>query len=338
MNNMDESTIHGDEAGPPAQSRPSGETTAVKRLDAASVDDLSSPGFPASEIHDGFPGERMRVLPRPLVRQALTAPLTSSILVTDAGFFPQATRHGRRRRSAHENIIILCTIGRGICEIDGVEHEIRSGQVLVIPGGVPHHYRADSRDPWTIWWIHVVGSQVPPLMRALTQIAPGPVLDVGESTRIAVLMDRILHRLERDESSGSMIAAGGAAWHLMAVLISDATAPRHSRQDPIREVRQHMRENVAERFTVGELAAIAGYSTSHFSALFRRDTGFGPLEYQTRLRMSRARELLDTTDHSVAAIAMKVGYADSMYFSRQFKRIHDVSPSQYRARVARQPS
>lgn len=285
------------------------------------------------EIADGFPGERMRVLPRPLVRDAASEPVTSSILVTDAGFFPRATRHGRRRRSASETIVILCSTGRGHCEIDGEDHEVGPGQVLVIPGGVPHHYHADEHDPWTIWWIHVTGSAVPALVRELARAVPGPVYDVTEPARLATLMERSLARLETDESRSSLIAAGGAAYHLLAVLISDGTGARTSRADPIREVKRYLQENLSDRISVAELAAIAGYSPSHFSALFRRDTGLGALEYQTRLRMSRARELLDTTSRTVAEVAAEVGYADPMYFSRQFRRIHDVSPVQYRRRT-----
>lgn len=291
-------------------------------------------GREEAEIPDGFPGERMRVLPRPLVNTALATPITSTILVTDAGYFPHAIGHGRRRRAATEAIVIACTRGSGQCEINGMQHQVDAGQVLMVPGGVPHHYYADPADPWTIWWMHVTGDGVPPLVHALQRVSDGPVLQPAEPARIALLMERILTAMETDESRGSLIAAGGAAWHLLSVLAADASAPRRSRRHPIREVQRHLRENLAERFGVEELAAIAGYSSSHFSALFRKESGYGPLEYQTRLRMSRARELLDTTDRPVAVIAAEVGYADPMYFSRQFRRIHDMSPTRYRSRGA----
>ena len=76
---------------------------------------------------------------------------------------------------------------------------------------------------------------------------------------------------------------------------------------------------------------MAGLSVSHYSALFRRATGYGALEYQTRLRMGAARELLDTTDRPVASVAAQVGFSDALYFSRQFRRIHGMSPTEYRS-------
>ena len=75
-----------------------------------------------------------------------------------------------------------------------------------------------------------------------------------------------------------------------------------------------------------------GLSPSHLAALFRAQVGHGLLRYQTRQRMARATELLATTEDPIALIAHRVGYADELYFSRQFTRLHSVAPSRYRQR------
>jgi AraC family transcriptional regulator of arabinose operon len=46
--------------------------------------------------------------------------------------------------------------------------------------------------------------------------------------------------------------------------------------------------------------------------------------------MARARELLDTTDQPIAAVAAATGYPDSFYFARQYKKVHGVTPFGYR--------
>ena len=58
------------------------------------------------------------------------------------------------------------------------------------------------------------------------------------------------------------------------------------------------------------------------------------MEYVKRLRIARACELLITTTMSVADIARAVGYPDPFYFSRQFRRVRDCSPTQFRERAA----
>ena len=116
----------------------------------------------------GFPGQRLRVLPRSLVAEASEQAPTSLLLATDAGYFPRALLHRRRRESgAPEAVVIVCTAGRGGYESAGERGSVRAGQALVIGPGVPHFYYSDSQDPWTIWWVHVTGSVMPAFVAKL---------------------------------------------------------------------------------------------------------------------------------------------------------------------------
>ncbi|WP_454050577.1 helix-turn-helix domain-containing protein [Cellulomonas sp. Marseille-Q8402] len=286
----------------------------------------------ARRIRDGFPGQRMRVLPRPLISQAAASPATSQLLVTDVGFFPRASSHGRvRGKGAPQHIVIVCAAGRGTCRLPSGTHAVTAGQALLIAAGTPHVYEADLDDPWTIWWFHVVGRAVPELFAATTASTERPVIGLGDPPRVLALIDTMIRRMERDETMSSLVAASGAAWHALALLAADRRAVGASAHDPVEGTLEFLRANFSERSSVGELAEMAGLSRSHYAARFRRATGFGVLEYQTRLRMAAARELLDTTDRTVSSIAQQVGYADALYFSRQFRRIHSTSPSEYRS-------
>jgi len=69
-------------------------------------------------IRDGFPGQSLRTLPRPLISSALSAEPTARLLVTDVGYFPSAESHGRiRPHGAEQAIVILCTEGAGWARI-----------------------------------------------------------------------------------------------------------------------------------------------------------------------------------------------------------------------------
>jgi AraC-like DNA-binding protein/quercetin dioxygenase-like cupin family protein len=281
---------------------------------------------------EGFPGQRMRVLPRPLVAHALASPATAQLLVTDVGFFPRASFHGRERKhGAGQHIVIVCAAGRGSVTLPSGVHQVRAGQALAIPAGLPHRYQADSEEPWTIWWMHLVGRQVPELLTTIGATPEQPVFGLSDPARVVSLIDTIIRRMERDETMATLLASSGAAWHAMALLAADRRTISRHQTDPIEATIEHLRANVSTRVSLGELAGMAGLSVSHYSSLFRRTTGYGALEFQTRLRMGSARELLDTTDRSIASVAAQVGFTDPLYFSRQFRKIHGVSPSEYRA-------
>jgi AraC family transcriptional regulator of arabinose operon len=281
-------------------------------------------------IEHGFPGERLHVLPRPRVAQALAEPGVGHLVVTDCGYFPEARAHGIERRTAvPQAIVIACVRGRGWCRIGEGLHPVGPGQVLVIPPDTPHSYGAEQDDPWTLWWLHVAGKDLAEFLRIAHLTTEQPVRTLVDTFRIIALMEAAANSISRDSSTTSLLAASGAAWHLMALLASSRTT-RGTRAYVIEEAKEYLRNHLDKRVTVEGLASMANMSSSHFAALFRRNVGMPILQYQTQLRMARARELLDTTEIAVSAVAEQSGYADPYYFSRQFKSIHGTTPLGYR--------
>jgi transcriptional regulator GlxA family with amidase domain len=126
-----------------------------------------------------------------------------------------------------------------------------------------------------------------------------------------------------------LAAAAGAAWHLLAQLAAERGG-RSSDRQPIARAQAHLRAHLAAPVSVPALAGLVGFSPSHFSAQFKTVTGFSVLDYVKRLRMARSRQLLITSEHSVAEIGAAVGYGDPFYFSRQFREVNGQSPREFR--------
>ena len=94
-----------------------------------------------------------------------------------------------------------------------------------------------------------------------------------------------------------------------------------------------MRENIHRKVTLQSISTFIGYSTSHFSALFLRKTGFSPLNYLNQLKIQEACHLLDFTDMKINQISMSVGFDDPFYFSRIFSKTMGTSPIKYRTNI-----
>lgn len=272
----------------------------------------------------------MNVVPRPLVEAALARPVTRRMLVTDAGYFPQASEHGRHRpHGAAETIVILCAAGKGWVQAGGALQRIGSSTAVVIPHAVPHSYGADAHDPWTIWWCHVRGSDVPELLEAVGVTSSRVALSLRAVDRAIALVDEIAASLERATTPARLVATSGMAWRLFTQLAVDRALPEDG--TPLERATRYLEQRVDGRIQVPELAAMVGVSASHLAALFRDATGGGVLAYHLAQKMAGARRLLDTTELPVAEIGRAVGMDDPFYFSRQFRRTHGVSPSAYRA-------
>lgn len=281
------------------------------------------------ERREGFGGQRLCVVPRPLVDEALGQPVTQRLVVTDAGWFPEAEGHLRRRPGgAEEAIVIVCTGGSGWVDLGEGRLRIASGASVLIPRGTPHSYGADEDDPWTIWWCHLLGGDLSDLWGAIGVDPRRPVVSLRAIERVTALLDELISGLERDQSPARLLASTGIAWRLMTQFAVDRRLPEQG--EPLERAMRYLEERVDGNIRVSALAGLIGVSASHLGALFRDATGGGVLAYHTALKMTRARRLLDTTRLHVAEIARHVGYEDPFYFSRQFSRLHGMSPSDYR--------
>ncbi len=88
-----------------------------------------------------------------------------------------------------------------------------------------------------------------------------------------------------------------------------------------------------EDISLNQVAASVNISPNHFSSVFKKETGETFIEFLTRVRMDKAKELLETTDLKAQEIGYKIGYRDPHYFSYIFKKTQNITPRQYRDKV-----
>jgi len=96
-------------------------------------------------------------------------------------------------------------------------------------------------------------------------------------------------------------------------------------------MRQYVEEHYLEPLTLKDLAEKYHYHFTYVSELFRKNLGQSFIGYVTLLRMKKAKALLKKTDLSVTEVAAASGYEDSSHFSKTFKKMTGVSPSDYKS-------
>ncbi|MFD2329084.1 helix-turn-helix domain-containing protein [Cohnella sp. GCM10020058] len=99
----------------------------------------------------------------------------------------------------------------------------------------------------------------------------------------------------------------------------------------------YMQRFYMENHTVESLAERCGIKAKRFSYLFSKYTGSFPIDYLIRHRLDRAKQLLAASDCAIFQVAESVGYADTHYFSRLFKKYEGCSPGEYRNRLGNRP-
>lgn len=100
----------------------------------------------------------------------------------------------------------------------------------------------------------------------------------------------------------------------------------------IQNVINYIIKHYSEPITLSDCAKIACMHYNTFSAAFKKTTAIGFKDFLTRIRIDKGCELLETTNYSITKIAELVGFSVATHFSSSFRKIHKISPKEYRNR------
>jgi len=96
------------------------------------------------------------------------------------------------------------------------------------------------------------------------------------------------------------------------------------------KIHESINRNVFADISLEHVAHEVGISSQYLSKIFKEEIGVNFIDYVTDKRISYAKKLLENKDKSIREIAIEIGYADSSYFSRIFKKIVGLTPKEYR--------
>lgn len=283
---------------------------------------------------EGFPGQRLVIVPPEIVAEAGRLPVTRDLCITHIGHFSAASgHHVERPQGTEEHILIACLSGAGSCRLRDREWRLHAGNLLFLPPRQHHVYRADPNFPWTIFWIHFRGRQARDHLANLGVDTGHPVLAVDDAAVMAEAFEDTFRHATHGFGEAAMTGLSTAFGRLLglAKVHQRAVGARdRGSESRLLKVLAMMREDLARPWTLMELSREAGLSVAHFTGLCRRQTGMPPLSLLIRLRLQCAMDLLQRGGHNVAEAARAVGYDDPFYFSRLFKKHIGVPPSSCR--------
>ena len=142
-----------------------------------------------------------------------------------------------------------------------------------------------------------------------------------------------LHRKSEEDSASRLEQQSlllVALTELIARYAENRPTPRRVRNErrAVRLVREYLEDNHAENVSLEDLASVANLSPFHLSRSFRKEVGLPPHEYQTQVRVLRAKALL-IRGVPIAQAAFDTGFASQSHFTRYFKRLVGVTPGAF---------
>lgn len=218
-------------------------------------------------------------------------------------------------------------VQQGVLDVryDGRQLMVKPGEVLLLNCQRPHAYHA--RDGLEFFYVHFAGVSTAEITDQLIKDNEGPIFRKPGNLEIG----RRLAAGVRFYEKGGVAGMLQEAFRVERLLYMLAGEVEQAEEDsPVDVAIRYLNEHIAEELTLAELSGVARLSPYYFSRLFKRQTGYAPLEYVLKTRMERARLLLVHTDKSVTEIAYELGYGSPASFINIFTRKIGRSPKQYR--------
>lgn len=246
--------------------------------------------------------------------------------------------HQHRNKGRRDWKLTYTLSGMGQFRVDDFIFTCRSGDIVIVPPGIPQHYGTCENSVWEYLWVHFVPrSHWLPWLK-LPETENGLIaLHINAPARHDKLV-AAFQRLIQENSSISPMRESFALNAMEEILLILAEEMEqnaiNTRMDTrVLEIMTYLHQNMGSPHTVEDLAERACLSPSRMAHLYKEHVGESIMETLRRLRLLQAAKLLEFTSHSVTEIAAEVGYTCPFNFTRKFKAHFNEVPTLYRKRV-----
>lgn len=224
--------------------------------------------------------------------------------------------------------------GKGIFQVGDTTYELKAGNGFLICPDIVTFYQADKKDPWRYSWVGFHGQKAENCLLECGLSAEHPIFEYTEDDYI----DNCFHEM----AEAYYLKRGGyvkrmAYLYLFFYKLTQTNAremyysSKESRHDAyINEALQFIEMNYSRKISIDMLSRYVGLNRSYLNAIFRESLGKTLQQYLMEYRVRKACELLENRSLRVGDVSHSVGYPDQLLFSKVFKRIQGVTPSEYR--------
>ncbi|MFG1814829.1 AraC family transcriptional regulator [Kribbella sp. NPDC049174] len=215
----------------------------------------------------------------------------------------------------------------------GQSYLLQPGHLFAVPPNLVHHLAGRSGNHH----FYFAAVDLAPVVRrqpSLTAVWPPTVVhrESGElSSAFAQLVRELTTRHEYADVGLSL-----AVDHLVLAVsraMAPTGAPQLAMHPAVRTVKRLLDQEFHERWTLRRLADRVGLAPSYLAELFANHLGQPPHRYLNERRIDRARQLLDSTELTITAIAHTLGFSSSQHFARAFRQLTATTPTAYRTSV-----
>ena len=206
--------------------------------------------------------------------------------------------------------------------------KVRQGEGFCILPDEMHEYHSSETHPWQYVWVTFGGTEAIDVCGKRLHADADGIFAYDYRPELLRLFDDIME----EKGLLSFDRALGYFFLLMSLHENKGTGSERGYVD---KAKRYMRHNFYRAMTITEMAEDLGISDRYLYNLFVEAEGIPPKQYLNRLRLLRAKEMLENSTATVSEVAVSCGFSDVLAFSRFFSGKENMSPTAYRRLAAK---
>ncbi|KAA1181883.1 AraC family transcriptional regulator [Paenibacillus sp. B2(2019)] len=262
------------------------------------------------------------------------------ILYCNYRYFNEPRRNSSKIvRTLQHHELLLVTGGKSSFMIDRKRHLFKAGMLFYICPDVKHSIEIDAEDPLCFLSVHFNYAKV--------SMNEG---DWGINGKVETLHLQAITELKDyyqvEDIFGRMIQSWNtklpgyefvAKTLLQQLIIAIAQNTQKQSQNystslKVEKIINYMHQKINEKVSLNELSDLVQLSPAYLSRAFKDITGYSIIVFFNKMKIDKAKELILEGDIKIKAVAQTLGFTDEFYFSRIFKRMTGISPSEFQSK------
>lgn len=225
--------------------------------------------------------------------------------------------------------------GRGTFKSNQQSYQLHEGQGFFIEPNNQTVYSSDLNDPWQYIWVAFSGRQAKSIADSLGLSADNPIFSCN-SENGERLKQCIFKMLEKNDFTLSDIYYRWGLFFKFISILADAQKdfmPKVDVNTYVSHMMNYINHHIEENISVQDVADYVRLTRSYATTMFTKQVGMTPKDYIQNCRLTKARNLLESSSLTVAEIAYSCGYSKSESLVKAFSKRYDISPGDYRKKL-----
>ena len=272
---------------------------------------------------------RILYTPSPFARSSL-------LHLQEVGSLTAIRPHTSKREKLQSYLCFMVEDGEGELVYEGKKYELKTGDVVFIDCRKAYSHSTGmnlNAGLWSLRWCHFYGPSMPAIYAKYCERGGLPVIRGADVSQYAAILTDIYTLASSSDYIRDMRINGKLNDLLTLLMESSWHREAHTnapKKMEISRVKSFLDEHYKEKLSLESVASHFFIDKHYLARLFKEQYGVTLVTYLQQVRITHAKRMLRFTNKSIEEIGLECGIGELNYFSRVFKKLEGVSPSEFR--------